>query len=164
MQISIKKNVERILESLNIEYSVVECSSEFSDTQVFCRHYGYSIDDSANLIIVSSKKGEAKYAACVVLANSRLDVNKVVRKKLQVPKVSFATPDTTLELTGMQLGGVTPFGMPDNVPVWIDTQVMKCKEIILGGGDRTTKLIMSPDMLLKIPNIEVVDNLAIPSK
>lgn len=164
MNALVEKKIGKILELLNIEYSAVECDSKLSDTQVFCEHYGYSMKNSANVIIVASKKGEEKYAACVVLANTRLDVNKAVRKKLKVSRISFATPEKTLELTGMELGGVTPFGMPDNVPVWIDSKVMDCESIILGGGNRCSKLIMSPDMLMKIPNVEVVDNLATPSK
>ncbi|MFT5707805.1 MAG: prolyl-tRNA editing enzyme YbaK/EbsC (Cys-tRNA(Pro) deacylase) [Oceanospirillaceae bacterium] len=100
-----------------------------------------------------------KYAACVVLATTRLDVNKTARKKLGVSRISFASPGQTRELTGMELGGVTPFGMPNNVPVWIDSGVMQCKQVILGGGDRISKIILTPDMLLKIPNIEVVDGL-----
>ena len=96
----------------------------------------------------------------MVLANCRLDVNKVVRKKLGVRRLSFATPEKTLELTGMELGGVTPFGLPDDLPLWIDSQVMSCEEIILGGGNRASKVLMPPAGLTKLPGVEVVDGLA----
>ena len=83
-----------------------------------------------------------------------------VPKKLGASRISFASAERTLELTGMELGGITPFGMPENVPVWIDSRVMECDTVILGGGNRTSKIILSPAMLLKIPNAEVVENLA----
>ena len=96
----------------------------------------------------------------MVLATCRLDGNKTARKKLGVSRICFASPEETRELTGMELGGVTPFGMPENVPVWIDSRVMECKQVILGGGNRSSKIVLTPAMLLKIPNAEVVENLA----
>ncbi|NKB77183.1 MAG: hypothetical protein GKR96_09090 [Gammaproteobacteria bacterium] len=152
--------VSAIIEALNIEHTVISCRPEFADTQAFCDHYGYAVDESANVLLVASKKGELKYAACLVLATTRLDVNKTVRKKLEVSRISFASPEQTRDLTGMELGGVTPFGMPNNVPVWIDSRVMQCNQVILGGGNRSTKIVVPPAMLLKIPNVEVVENLA----
>ncbi|MGI9285537.1 MAG: YbaK/EbsC family protein [Pseudomonadales bacterium] len=160
MSKSISSDVASFMSALCIDYTVVECEPEFADTKVFCDHYGYSVDESANVLLIASKRGEPKFAACVVLATCRLDVNKTARKKLGVSRISFANPEQTRELTGMELGGVTPFGMPKRVPVWIDSRVMERKTIILGGGNRASKLVLSPTMLLKIPNIEVVENLA----
>ena len=148
------------MRALNIEYTVIDCEPELADTRDFCDHYGYSIDESANVLLIASKRGEPKFAACMVLATCRLDVNKTARKKLGVSRISFANPELTRELTGIELGGVTPFGMPENVPVWIDSRVMKCDRIILGGGNRSSKIVLTPAMLLKIPNVEVVENLA----
>jgi len=160
MNNSISPDVDAITSKLEIDYTVVECDTEYADTQKFCDHYGYSIEESANALLIASKKGEQKFAVCVVLATTRLDVNKSARKKLGASRISFATPEQTKELTGMELGGVTPFGMPDNVPVWVDARVMECKQIILGGGNRSSKILLDPAMLLKIPGVEVVDGLA----
>ena len=156
----IHSEVARTIDALGIEYTFVDCDSSLADTANFCDHYGYSLDESANVLLVASSKGEPKFAACVVLATCRLNVNKVVRKKMGVQRLSFAKPELTRELTGMELGGVTPFGMPDHVPVWVDARVMDCRQIILGGGNRSSKIILSPRELLKVPNIEVVENLA----
>ena len=147
------------MDTHEIDYSTIECDPDFADTQAFCDRYGYSAEESANVILVASKKGEQKFAACVVLGNCRLDVNKTARKKLGVSRISFANPDQTREITGMELGGVTPFNMPDYVPVWIDSRVMACQRIVLGGGNRSSKIIMAPTELLKVPNAEVVDGL-----
>lgn len=158
---SISVSVANIISELDIEHTVIDCNPEYADTQDFCDHYGYSVEESANVLLIASKRGEPKFAACVVLATCRLDVNKTARKKLGASRISFANPEKTRELTGMELGGVTPFGMPDNVPVWIDSQVMKCTQVILGGGNRSSKIILDPAMLLKIPNVDVVDGLAL---
>jgi len=157
---SVRADVASVMRALDIEYTVIDCEPELADTRDFCDHYGYSIDESANVLLIASKRGEPKFAACMVLATCRLDVNKTARKKLGVSRISFANPELTRELTGMELGGVTPFGMPENVPVWIDSRVMKCDRIILGGGNRSSKIVLTPAMLLKIPNVEVVENLA----
>jgi len=157
---SISSDVAAIISKLEIEYTVVDCDPEYADTQKFCDHYGYSTDESANALLIASKKGEQKFAVCVVLATTKLDVNKTARKKLGVSKISFASPEQTKELTGMELGGVTPFGMPEHVPVWVDARVMECKQIILGGGNRSSKILLAPAMLLKVPGVEVVEGLA----
>lgn len=157
---TISSSVAGVMNALGIDYTSIECDPELADTQVFCEHYGYSLEDSANVLLVASKKGEPKFAACVVLATCRLDVNKTVRKKLAVSRISFANPDQTRDLTGMELGGVTPFGIREGVPVWIDSRVMDRERIILGGGNRSSKIILAPTMLLKIPGAEIVENLA----
>lgn len=160
MSNSLSPDVASALRDLDIEYTVIDCEPEFADTQKFCERYNYSLDESANVLLIASKKGEPKYAACIVLAAFRLDVNKTARKKLGVSRISFASPEQTRDITGMELGGVTPFGLPENVPPWIDENVMQCKRIILGGGNRSSKVVVQPSMLLKIPNAEVVADLA----
>ena len=86
----------------------------------------------------------------------------MVRKKLGVRRLSFATPEITKELTGMELGGVTPFGLPDVLPLWIDSRVMMCEKIILGGGNRSSKVLMPPAGLKNLPGVEIVEDLAFP--
>lgn len=153
-------NVEQVLQELQIKYQAIGCDPALADTADFCREYGYSPQQSANALVVGSSKGEPVYACCIVLANCKLDVNKSVRKKLGVRRISFANPDVTKELTGMELGGVTPVGLPADMPLWIDGRVMECEEIILGGGNRSSKLLMPPAELLKLPNSEVVEDMA----
>lgn len=156
----LQSEVAQALDTLNITHEAIECDPALADTADFCAHYGYTPDQSANTLLVGSTKGEPKYACCVLLANCRLDVNKTVRKKLGVRRLSFATPEITKELTGMELGGVTPFALPDTLPLWIDSRVMACDKIILGGGNRASKVLMPPAGLLSVPNAEVVDDLA----
>lgn len=153
-------DVLNILQSLAIKHQAIACDPSLADTADFCQHYGYSPEQSANTLLLGSTKGEPKFACCVVLANCRLDVNKVVRKKLGVRRLSFATPEITKELTGMELGGVTPFGLPADLPLWIDSRVMDCEKIILGGGNRSSKILMPPEGLSQLPGVEVVEDLA----
>jgi len=100
------------------------------------------------------------WVACVVLANTRLDGNKVVRKKLGVKKCSFAPADVTEELTGMKVGGVTPIGLSEFMPLWVDSRVMQRERIVLGGGSRDCKVVGVPALLTNLPNVEVIDDLA----
>jgi prolyl-tRNA editing enzyme YbaK/EbsC (Cys-tRNA(Pro) deacylase) len=102
------------------------------------------------------------YAACVVLATTRLDVNRTVRQRLGVRKASFAPSEETRALTGMEIGGVTVFGLPTDLPIWIDARVMDRERIVLGGGNRSSKVIAPPEILLRLPRAEVVEGLANP--
>ena len=150
------------LETLDEPYEVIACDPELADTAAFCRAYGYEPTDSANTIVVVGKRDPRIYVACVVLADHRLDVNGAVRRRLGVRKASFASAEETAERTGMVIGGVTPVGLPSDLPVWVDAAVMTRPQIVLGGGGRDRKIVGAPAMLAKLPNGEVVDGLARP--
>jgi prolyl-tRNA editing enzyme YbaK/EbsC (Cys-tRNA(Pro) deacylase) len=143
---------------------VVDCDPALADTAEFCAAYGYPLDDSANAIVVIGRQRNPDvppvYAACVVLASTRLDVNRVVRTRLGVRKASFAPAEATTELTGMTMGGVTPFALPPDLPLWIDERVMQRQRVVVGGGSRRAKVVGPPAMLLSIPGAEVVPDLA----
>jgi prolyl-tRNA editing enzyme YbaK/EbsC (Cys-tRNA(Pro) deacylase) len=152
--------VRAAMEACGLDYEIMECDPELADTATFCAHYGHAMEDSANAILVKSKTGEEKFVACVLLATTRLDVNKVVRKKMGARKVSFADPEETKRITGMELGGVTPPGLPADLPLWVDARVMERPFVILGAGTRSAKIKVSPDYFLKLPQTEVVEGLA----
>jgi len=154
-------SVSACLENCGIEYKVFQCDPELADTAAFCEHYGFAAGQSANAIVCASKVEPIKYACCLVLANYKLDVNKKVSQLLGAKKVSFASAEQTLALTGMQIGGVTPFGLPD-IPIYIDAAVMGNKEIVLGGGNRSTKVLLDPVQLEKLPGAQVIEGLALP--
>lgn len=160
----LQPDVERHLDLLDIPHHVMECDPAFADTAAFCAHYGISPSDSANTILVASKRPEGHVAACVALATTRLDVNRMVRDQMGVKKLSFASPAATLELSGMEIGGVTPFGLPSGMPVLVDSAVMERSEIVLGGGNRTSKLRLAPDALRALAAARIVEGLAQPSE
>lgn len=148
------------LEDLGLDYEVMPCDPELADTAQFCEAYDVPLEKSANAILVASRKPEGHNAVCVVLAHTRLDVNGTVRKRLGVRKVSFAPPDLTKELTGQEIGGVTIFGLPDDIPVWLDSRVMDCDWIIVGAGSRSAKIKFDPSQLAGVEGYETVDDLA----
>lgn len=155
----------RVMESVNktgLPFEIIEIDPEFSDTRAFCEKYGYPPDQTCNTIIVTSRKIPKKSAACVMLANARLDVNKRVRNLLGVQKASFSSPDEMLGLTGMEVGGVTPFSLPPDLPLYVDEKVMNAEWIILGGGSRRIKVKISPEVLISL-GAEVVSELAVVS-
>jgi len=141
---------------------LMPCDPAFADTAAFCAHYGWELADSANTIIVVGKGAEPVYAACVVLATHRLDVNRVVKARFG-RKSSFASADETRALTGHEIGGVTVFGLPEHLPVWVDAAVMDRERIVLGGGSRRWKVIAAPSILRTLAGLEVVDGLANPA-
>lgn len=143
-----------------VGYEVVPCDPALADTAEFCATYGYTLDQSANAIVVVGKGDPRLYVCCLVLATTRLDVNGVVRKTLGRKKASFASAEETAELTGMQIGGVTPYGLPPEFPIWIDARVMRCDQVIVGGGSRDRKLLVPPASLAALPGAVIVEDLA----
>ena len=136
------------------------CDPALADTAAFVEAYGVPPERSANTILVASKGAEPRYVACVLLATTSLDVNNVVRREMEVRKASFAGADPVRELTGMEIGGVTPFGLPDDLRVLVDARVMGPDWIILGGGNRSSKLRLAPSVLEALPSLRVVAGLA----
>ncbi|MEJ7800168.1 MAG: YbaK/EbsC family protein [Ilumatobacter sp.] len=143
-----------------VPYEIVPCDPALADTAEFCDAYGYTLDQSANAIVVVGKGDPRLYICCLVLATTRLDVNGTVRQTLGRKKASFASAEETAEMTGMQIGGVTPYGLPLELPIWIDSRVMACDEVIVGGGSRERKLLVPPASLAALPGAVVVDDLA----
>jgi prolyl-tRNA editing enzyme YbaK/EbsC (Cys-tRNA(Pro) deacylase) len=144
------------------EHELFPCDPTLADTAAFCAAYGFDLDDSANTIVVVGKSDPPVYAACVVLASHRLDVNRAVRARLGTRKASFASAEETRVLTGHEIGGVTAFGLPDGLPVLVDAAVMARDRIVLGGGTRSWKVLAPPSILLTIAGVEVVEGLAKP--
>ena len=150
------------LNELGFPYEVLPCDPDLADTRLFCEHYGIDPDVSANTILIVSKRPAGRYALCVTLATTRLDVNHRVRELLDVKKLSFASADETTSVTGMMLGGVTPFGVesPD-MPIYVDERVLERDEIVVGGGSRSCKIRISPEVFRRLPRAEVVRDLAL---
>lgn len=148
------------LDREGIVFEEMECDPQLADTAAFCEAYDIPLENSANAILVASRKPEGHHAVCVVLATDRLDVNGTVRRKLGVRKVSFAPAELTKELTGQEIGGVTLFGLPGGMPVWIDQGVMEKDWVVVGAGSRTAKLKLDPSQLEGLRGFEVVEGLA----
>jgi len=152
--------IRQFSESTKVEFEVMDCNPELADTYIFCKEYGIDLEDSVNTIVVKTKTGELKYAVCVLLATTKLDINKMIRKKLGARKVSFASIEETAKLTEMDIGGVTPLTLPSNLPLWVDSRVMQRNSIVLGGGNRSSKIKISPKIFQQTLNTEIVEGLA----
>ncbi|ODQ87478.1 YbaK/EbsC family protein [Mycolicibacterium holsaticum] len=130
---------------------------DLADTAAFCDHYGVGLDVSANCVVVEARRADRTWhAACLVLADTRADVNGVVRKHLGARKISFAAMDTAVSLTGMEYGGITPVGLPPDWPILIDDNVIGKDRVIIGSGIRASKLLAGTDVLAGLPNSEVL--------
>ena len=151
------------LESLGIQYEMIEIDPDFADTADFCQQYGFSLANCGNTIVVASKRGAKNYCACIVSGSDRLDVNHTVRRLMGVSRASFASPDETSEVTGMEIGGVTPFALPESIPIYADPGLLAMDYIILGSGGRSSKVRLAPGDLERLPNIEFVAGLSVPA-
>jgi prolyl-tRNA editing enzyme YbaK/EbsC (Cys-tRNA(Pro) deacylase) len=134
-----------------------------ADTETFCARYGVRPEESANCVVVAGRRGgQTRHAACVVLATTRADVNGLVRRHLDVRKVSFATLDDVVAATGMEYGGVTPLGLPDGWPVLVDAAVAAAPWVVVGSGLRRSKVALSGADLAALPAAEVLVGLGQP--
>lgn len=142
---------------------VAEIDPELADTAAFCEHYASPPELSANCVVVSGKRsGQVRYAACLVLATTRTDVNGMVKRWLDVRKASFASMDEAVDRTGMEYGGITPFGLPADWPVLIDAEVARGPVIVVGSGLRRSKILTPGEVVSRLPGVEVVTDLARP--
>lgn len=157
----IESRVLTHLDELEASYGTLRIDPDLADTTSFCAHYGFALDESANCIVVASRDEQPVYAACLNLATTRLDVNKRVRRVLGVRKLSFASPDATRDLTGMMIGGVTPFGLREDLRVLVDRRVTYEDRVVVGGGSRSLKIIVDPEVFTRMTAVEVIEGLAV---
>ncbi|MGN9775056.1 YbaK/EbsC family protein [Micromonospora sp. H33] len=143
---------------------VAPIDAGLADTAAFCDAYDVGLDVSANCVVVAGKReGVVRYAACVVLATTRADVNGVVRRALDVRKASFAPMAEAVELTGMKYGGITPIGLPQEWPILVDSRVIATPHVIIGSGVRHSKIALPGPALGALPNARVLEDLARPA-
>ena len=153
--------VRNALATMGIEYETVPCDPALADTAAFCDAYGFDPADCANCIVVASRRPAGEYLSALVLATTRLDVNGRCCEVMGVRRASFAPPDVTVELTGMVMGGVTPFGLPPSLlPVRVDAAVLTRRHVVVGGGDRSVKLVVEASVFSRAPHFEVIEDLA----
>ena len=146
------------------QVGVAEIDPALADTAAFCAAYGSPMDGSANCVVVAGRRGDAvRYAACLVLATTRADVNGLVRRRLDARKASFAPMDDAVALTGMEYGGITPLGLPDGWPLLVDAAVAAAPAVVVGSGLRASKLALPGALLAALPEAEVVEGLARPA-
>jgi prolyl-tRNA editing enzyme YbaK/EbsC (Cys-tRNA(Pro) deacylase) len=140
---------------------VAPIDPDLADTAAFCEAYGVTLAESANCVVVAAKRGQSRrLAACMVLATTRADVNGVVRRHLEAKKASFAPMDVATAETGMEYGGITPVGLPDDWPILVDGAVAASDLVVVGSGLRRSKLLVPGALVAALPGAEVLDGLA----
>lgn len=140
---------------------VFEVDPAHADTETLCAVYGLPLEPMANAVLVLGRRGgEERYACCMTLAHRRVDVNNVVRRRLDARKASFAPMEVAVERSGMEYGGITPVGLPADWRVWVDGAVADSGQICIGAGIRGAKLLLTGAELLQLPTAERVDDLA----
>ena len=141
---------------------VVEIDPDLADTAALVEASGMAMEDMANCIVISgARAGEERVCAALVLGHTRADVNKAVRKRLDVRKCSFMPMDDAVERTGMEYGGITPVGLPEEWPVLVDSRVVERDQIVIGSGVRRSKLRLPGAIAAQLPGVEVIDGLAV---
>jgi prolyl-tRNA editing enzyme YbaK/EbsC (Cys-tRNA(Pro) deacylase) len=160
MRTGIEATVVAVLDALGAGYEAFDIDPAYADTAAFCARYGFGLEESANAILIAARKPEGSTALCLALATTRLDVNHKVRDLMGVRKLSFAPPELTREVTGMEIGGVTPFGVPPDLPVYVDAAITRLGRCIVGGGSRAMKVAVDPEVFHRMPGVVVVEGLA----
>ena len=141
---------------------VVEIDPALADTAALTAAYDLPLDASGNCVVVGGRRdGAERIAACVVRANTRADVNNLVKRRLDVRKASFLATDQAVEETGMEYGGITPVGLPPGWRVFVDESLTEAAVVILGSGVRRSKLLMTGTALAELPGVEVVPGLGV---
>ena len=149
--------VARALADAGIAFEAIACDPALADTAAFCEHYGFAPENTCNAIVVVAKTTPKRYLACLVTSDTKLDVNHRLAKLVGIKRLSFASSEETAALTGMLIGGVTVVGMPPDIPIFIDERVVQRDYVILGGGNRSSKIRLDPNELTKLPGAQVAD-------
>ncbi len=157
MTTTLDPHVQAALDSLNVHYEVLACEPHLADTAEFCAHYGIAPQEACNTILVALKTNPRQYVACVVRADTSLDVNHKVSAAVGIKRLSFASAEETAQISGMAIGGVTLFGLPPEIRILVDQRLLERPTVIFGGGNRTSKVRIDPRDLGHLPNARFAD-------
>ncbi|TRY16710.1 hypothetical protein FOJ82_15075 [Tessaracoccus rhinocerotis] len=136
---------------------VAPIDPDLADTAAFCEAYDVTMAESSNCVVVEGRRGErTTRAAVMVLATDRADVNKAIKKHLDVRKISFAAMETATSMSGMEYGGITPIGLPADWPILVDDAVAAAGWLVIGSGIRGSKVAIRGTDLAKLPGVEVM--------
>lgn len=142
---------------------VAPIDADLADTAAFCDAYDIRLEQSANCVVVAGRRGDTtRYAAAVILATTRADVNNRVRKRLDARRASFAPMEDAVSQTGMEYGGITPIGLPSDWPVLVDAAVISAGDVVIGSGLRASKVVLPGSLLADLANAELLDGLGMP--
>jgi prolyl-tRNA editing enzyme YbaK/EbsC (Cys-tRNA(Pro) deacylase) len=141
--------------------AVVEIDPDLADTAAMSAAYDVPMTAGANCVVVAGRReGAERVAGCVVRADTRADVNHTVKRLLDVRKPSFLSMERAVAESGMEYGGITPVGLPDDWRLLVDARVPEMELAVLGSGLRRSKLLVPGDAFLDLPGVEVVEGLA----
>ena len=144
------------------EVSVAAIDPELADTAAFVQAYAYPAERGANCVVVSGRRdGEERVAACLVPSDRRADVNRLVRKLLEVRKASFLPMERATEESGMEYGGITPVGLPKQWRLFVDAALLDLPEVLVGSGVRRSKLLLPGRLLADLPGAELIEQLGV---
>jgi prolyl-tRNA editing enzyme YbaK/EbsC (Cys-tRNA(Pro) deacylase) len=144
------------------QVQVAAIDPALSDTAEFCAAYGIPLEESVNCVVIAARRGgDVSYAACMVTATTRANVNGLVRQHLGARKASFGPVDVVTELTGMEYGGITPVGLPASWPVLVDDRVAKLPSVVIGSGIRGSKLWLPGRLLAELPGGKILPGLGL---
>jgi prolyl-tRNA editing enzyme YbaK/EbsC (Cys-tRNA(Pro) deacylase) len=160
LAVAVRKVIENDPALAGVE--VTEIDPQFADTEALCEHYDVTPGESANCVVVAGRRGEqVSFAACVILATTRADVNGVVRKQLNARKASFAPLAEVEAASGMEFGGITPVGLPVEWPLLVSEGVAGHPGVVIGSGLRHSKLRLPGATLAALPSAQVLPGLAV---
>lgn len=151
--------IQKFLQKTNVSDKVyaAKIDPEFADTESFCKNYDVDIAIATNCLVLEAKRADRVwYAACFLLADDSADINGVIRKTLNARKVSFAPMEKALELTGMEYGGITPIGLPDDWVVLVDQNILNKKFVVVGGGVRGSKMAIETSIFKELQNTQIL--------
>lgn len=142
---------------------VAEIDPALSDTAAFCERYRVPFERAANCVVLEARRADKEWlSACVVLANTRADVNGLVRRTLDARRASFAPMQEAVEKSGMEYGAITPIGLPADWPIFVDAAVVAAEYVIIGSGIRRSKLVVPGAILRALPGVQVLERLGLP--
>lgn len=140
---------------------VAEINPEYMDGIKLCEHYNIDIKTGVNCLVCECKRGENKsYVALLVPTGYKYNMSSTIRKHTNSRMVSVAPLDYVLEQTKMEYGSINPIGLPQEWKIFIDPKVLEVDKIICGSGLQKSKLSLPSKYLLKLNNVEILENLA----
>ena len=146
--------VTQALDQLNVPYTFFVHPNKVSSLEQAAAEREQQPEQIIRSILFRLSQDE--YVIVLMAGPQQIDW-KALRRYLGQSRVTMASQDEVLKMTGYKVGSISPFGLPQPIRTLVDESVLAQDEISIGSGVRSTTVIMKTAVLMQaLGDVDVV--------
>ena len=144
----------QVLEQKKIPFEVVKYDHEEKGAAFASKAAGFPLERTVKTLVVDL--GEKRYILVLMPGDRQLSMKRLARVR-GVKRAAMADTLTAERLTGYLVGGISPFGTRQKLPVMMEESILQFEKILINAGQRGTMLKIAPEIIHTVLDCTVAD-------